>query len=183
MECFIPMTWTPLRTSSNCSLIRIGPVTRQQGGPFHVVLCFSEDVFSTARPEHSELRLYHPLAVDSLLLERLLSWFSGRETKIHLYTDRSGARGILQRKGVGRLRHLSCRILWLQNLIGVGAIKLSAVSGSTNPADIGTKRLTANRLRSLMSLLGLYNMSTKTVEGSVDPGTHFHQEAERTCIG
>ena len=108
------MTWTPLRTSSNCSLIRIGPVTRQQGGPFHVVLCFSEDVFSTARPEHSELRVYHPLPADSLLLERLVSWFSGRETKIHLYTDRSGARGFLQRKGVGRLRHLSCRVLWLQ---------------------------------------------------------------------
>lgn len=34
-------------------------------------------------------------------------------TKIHLYTDSSGARGILQRKGVGRLRHLSCRILFL----------------------------------------------------------------------
>ena len=55
------LTWTPLRTSSNCSLVRIGPVTRQQGGPFHVVLCFSEDVFSTARPEHSESCVGHPL--------------------------------------------------------------------------------------------------------------------------
>ena len=112
-------------------------------------------------------------AADSLLLARLLSWLSGKETIVHLYTDSSGPRGILQRKGVGRLRHLSCRILWLQNLIVVGAIKLSAVSGNTNIADIGTKRLTANRLRSLMSLLGLYNMSTNTVEGSDDPGRIF----------
>ena len=103
-------------------------------------------------------------AADSLLLARLVSWLSGKETKIHFYTDSSCARGSLQRKGVGRLRHLSCRILWLQNLFGVGAIKLSAVSGNTNPADIGTMRLTANRLRSSMSLLGLYNMSTNTVE-------------------
>ena len=104
-------------------------------------------------------------AADSLLLAKLLSWLSGRETKIHLYTDSSGARGILQKHGVGRLRHLSCRILWLQNLIGVAAIKLSAVSGSTSPADLSTNCLAANRLRSLMSLLGLYNMSTNTVEG------------------
>ena len=122
-------------------------------------------------------------AADSLLLARLLSWLSGKETKIYLYTDSSGARGILQRKGVGRLRHLSCRILWLQNLIGVGIIKLSAVSGSTNPADIGTKRLTANRLRSLMSLLGLFNMSTNTVEGSDDPGRIFSRRQNvRTLI-
>ena len=122
-------------------------------------------------------------AADSLLLARLLSWLSGKKTKIHLYTDSTGARGILQRKGVGRLRHLSCRILWLQSLVGVGIIKLSAVSGNTNPADIGTKRLTANRLRSLMSLLGLFNMSTNTVEGSDDPGRMFSKrQSVRTLI-
>ena len=73
-------------------------------------------------------------ASDSILLARLLSWLTGRQTTIHLYTDSAGARGILQRKGVGRLRHLSCRILSLQNLIGAGIMKVSAVSGNTNPA-------------------------------------------------
>ena len=47
---------------------------------------------------------------------------------------------------------------------------MSAVSGNVNPADIGTKRLTAGRLKSLMSLLGMYNMTTNVVEGSDDPG-------------
>ena len=60
--------------------------------------------------------------------------------------------------------------MWLQNLIAVGTVKLSAVSGNVNPADIGTKSLTAARLKSLMSLLGMYNMSTNVVEGSDDPG-------------
>ena len=122
-------------------------------------------------------------AADSLLLARLLIWLSGKKTKIHLYTDSSGARGILQRKGVGRLRHLSCRILWFQNLFGMGIIKLSAVSGNTNPADIGTKRLTANRLRPLMSLLGLFNMSTNTVESLDAPGRIFsRRQGVRTLI-
>ena len=41
---------------------------------------------------------------DAILLARLLSWLTGRRTWIYvccLYTDSSGARGILQRQGVG----------------------------------------------------------------------------------
>ena len=61
---------------------------------------------------------------DSILLARLLTWLTGRRTWIYVYTDSSGARGILQRQGVGRLRHLSCRVLWLQALIASGTIRL-----------------------------------------------------------
>ena len=61
---------------------------------------------------------------DAVLLSRLLSWLTGRRTLVYVYTDSSGARGILQRQGVGRLRHLSCRILWLQGLIASGVIRL-----------------------------------------------------------
>ena len=110
---------------------------------------------------------------DAVLLSRLLSWLTGRRTLVYVYTDSSGARGILQRQGVGRLRHLSCRILWLQGLIATGVIRLCSVSGHTNPADLGTKRLSASRLRSLMAVLGLFNTSTGALEGCDDPGRVF----------
>ena len=95
----------------------------------------------------------------------MLAWLTGRRTIIYAYTDSSGAKGILQRQGAGRLRHLSCRTLWLQQLISAGIIKLCSVSGSINPADIGTNRLSAPRLRSLMSVLGSYNRDTGALEG------------------
>ena len=101
---------------------------------------------------------------------------SGFKTTICLFTDGSGARGILQRQGVGRVRHLSCRILWLQDLINGGSIKLCTVAGAMNPADIGTKRLPAARMRSLMSLLGMYDTSTGAIEGSDDPGRLFQKK-------
>ena len=110
---------------------------------------------------------------DAVLLSRMLSWLTGRRTHVYVYTDSSGARGILQRQGVGRLRHLSCRILWLQGLIATGVIRLCSVSGHTNPADLGTKRLSASRLRSLMAVLGLFNTSTGALEGCDDPGRVF----------
>ena len=110
-------------------------------------------------------------ASDGLLLARLVSWMIGFKTTIYLFTDSSGARGILQRQGVGRVRHLSCRILWLQDLICNGSIKFCAIAGAMNPADIGTKRLPANRMKSLMSLLGMYNVATGALKELKTLGT------------
>eukprot|EP00435_Cladocopium_sp_Y103_P069451 s242_g33.t1 len=73
----------------------------------------------------------------------------------------------------GRLRHLSCRVLWLQALVASGTVKLCSASGQTNPADIGTKRLTAARLRSLMVVLGLFNQNSNALAGSDDQGKVF----------
>eukprot|EP00435_Cladocopium_sp_Y103_P056888 s567_g19.t1 len=109
-------------------------------------------------------------ASDAILLSRLLAWMTGGKVTIWLHTDSSGARGILKRQGVGRVRHLSCRILWLQDLIGSGQVKLATVAGCVNPADVGTKRLPCGRLRSLMFLLGMFNVFSNSLEGSEDPG-------------
>ena len=108
---------------------------------------------------------------DAILLSRILAWISGKRTSIYVYTDSSGAKGILQRRGVGRLRHLSCRILWLQDLVSSG--KLCSISGHLNPADLGTKRLSAARMKSLMSMLGLFTKGTRDLEGADDPGRIF----------
>ena len=115
-------------------------------------------------------------ASDAVMLARLLTWMNGTKTTIHLHTDSSGAKGILLRQGVGKVRHLSCRILWLQDLINNGQVKLSTVPGALNPADIGTKRLPCNRLKSLMSVIGMYNLSTGNLEGSDDPGNLFRKK-------
>jgi hypothetical protein len=115
-------------------------------------------------------------ASDAIMLSKLLAWMTGFKVTIHLHTDSSGARGILQRQGVGRVRHLSCRILGLQQLISDGVIRLGVVAGSTDPADIGTKRLPNGRLRSLMFLLGMYNVSSGALEGADDPGNVFRKK-------
>ena len=38
-----------------------------------------------------------------------------------------------------------------------GSLVVSPVSGLTNPADIGTKRLNVNRMKALMFLLGMFD--------------------------
>ena len=66
--------------------------------------------------------------------------------------------------------------LWLQSLVADGTIKLACVAGASNPADIGTKRLPSSRLRSLMSMLGMFDMTTGLVEGADDPGRIFSKK-------
>ena len=59
-----------------------------------------------------------------------------------MHLDASAALGILQRRGVGKLRHLDVGLLWLQEHEAKGAVKLGKVKGEQNPADLGTKHLT-----------------------------------------
>ena len=66
----------------------------------------------------------------------------GIEKKATLRLDASAALGILQRKGVGKIRHLDVGCLWLQEKEAREILKLAKEPGETNPADIGTKHLT-----------------------------------------
>lgn len=111
--------------------------------------------------------------VSDAMLSRLISWMTGFKMMVYFHTDTSGAPGILQRQGGGRVRHLSCRILWLQDLIGSRQIKLATVAGAVNPANIGTKRLPCNRLKSLMCMIGTFDVSRGTLEGAEERGNLF----------
>ena len=145
-----------------CSQTPTRHQTDSRDGGCHAVWFAMDVVFYVLHHAHRRLSVYllqklrctHGCS-GAIFLANLISWLNGKPMHIHLYTDSSGARRILQRMGVGRLRHLSCRILWLQQLIAHGTICSAAVSGHSNPADIGRKRLGCSRMRSLMSALGI----------------------------
>ena len=79
----------------------------------------------------------------------------------------------LSRRGVGRLRHLSCRVLWLQNLVGERLLMVKAVLGAINPSDIATKRLSISRLESQLYLFGIWDSANNSLVGQHDPGRIF----------
>ena len=54
-----------------------------------------------------------------------------------------------------------------------GSLKLCSISGHLNPADLGRKRLSAARMKSLMSMLGFFNKGTRDLGGADDPGRVF----------
>ena len=77
-------------------------------------------------------------------------------------TDSSGAKGIAQRRGAGRVRHIECHTLWLQDQLFRKKLKLFKVDGKTNPADVGTKYLTAADYDRILTDLGIEQRSGRS---------------------
>ena len=72
-----------------------------------------------------------------------------------LFSDASAGRGMAFRKGLGKVRHIETKYLWIQDLIKDGRIKLLKIKGTLNTADIGTKHLSISEMRGLLSSIGL----------------------------
>ena len=66
--------------------------------------------------------------------------------EIHVFTDSSAARGVANRLGLGKLRHLDVRLLWVQEMVRSGRVQLRKVRGDVNPADMLTKPKSAKDL-------------------------------------
>ena len=64
-------------------------------------------------------------ACDSVLIVGILKWMFDAFFQIHLYLDTAAARGIINRRGVGKVRHLSCRSFWLQERMADGSLVVS----------------------------------------------------------
>ena len=69
-------------------------------------------------------------------------------------TDSAACRGITQRLGCGRIRHLDCGLLWVQDAVKQRIFSVGPISGHENPADVGTKPLAGPRLRELLYRMG-----------------------------
>ena len=63
----------------------------------------------------------------------------GSRPRIALFTDASAAVGMTQRTGVGRVRHLDTRLLWIQDKVREKELTVGKVDGKVNPADVLTK--------------------------------------------
>ena len=74
-----------------------------------------------------------------------------------LLTDSSSARQLFSRQGTGKVKHLSAKILWIQDQVRNGEIALSQISTAFNVADIGTQVLPAKRLKTLLRDIGIFD--------------------------
>ncbi|CAE7382798.1 unnamed protein product [Symbiodinium sp. CCMP2592] len=94
---------------------------------------------------------------DALLIRELLEFMDFGRVKIFHHIDASAAKAMLERSGVGKVRHLSCRILWCQQLIKSGEVALLKISTTFNPSDLGTKGLSRARTLMLMCILRVWD--------------------------
>ncbi|CAK0865232.1 unnamed protein product [Prorocentrum cordatum] len=92
---------------------------------------------------------------DLLYFKSLLE-FMGFTVATTLLTDSSAARGIAKREGVGKVRGLEARVLWLQQAIKRKLMDLGTVGTDDNKADLGTKILGYERFVKFRTMNGIY---------------------------
>ena len=65
----------------------------------------------------------------------------GWPMKVRLWVDSSAAKAVASRTGLGKVRHLEVKFLWLQEVVREGRVEICKIKGENNIADIGTKPL------------------------------------------
>lgn len=98
---------------------------------------------------------------EALLLQARWGFLCETGCSLELRSDSSSARQWLQRAGVGRLKHYSIRLLWLQNAIRDGRISIHPVGTKLNVADLNTKKLSVSRRQFLQYHLGMVVMDAQ----------------------
>lgn len=71
----------------------------------------------------------------------LEDWGYGVELKIVIKCDSGAARGIAACQGLGKLRHVDVRYVWLQQQVPHGDLKIESVGTKDDWSDLFTKPL------------------------------------------
>ena len=90
---------------------------------------------------------------EGMLVRHLWNKITGEECQMKARSDSSAARGMTQRQGIGRVRHLDASMLWIQQKEREKTLSVAAIPTDLNSADIGTKNLPKKRLRGLQYML------------------------------
>jgi len=88
----------------------------------------------------AELHASVSATCDAILVQLCLQFLLGNPLKMFLYIDNSAARQVLQRSGVGRIRHLSTKLLWVQSRVKDELLTVKGIASKDNVSDLGTKR-------------------------------------------
>ena len=73
---------------------------------------------------------------------------------LEVLSDSSAARGFSSRKGLGKMRHIQTRNLWVQERVHEGHLKVVAIKGTQNPADVLTKPVSGQLRKKHLERLG-----------------------------
>ena len=94
-------------------------------------------------------------ACEGLGVNTLLRDLGESDPKVRMHVDATAAKGVIERKGIGKLRHIELDILWLQEQEARKLLPLNKVLGTDNIADLMTKNLTAAVIDRYVGMMGM----------------------------
>ena len=101
---------------------------------------------------------------EALLLQEVLMFVGLGHYEIEIKLDNSAAHAFFHRRGVGRMKHIDSRILWLQDWIAAGGVRLKKIPRTKKLADMLTHTPSAKELEIFLSLMSLRKCSERDKE-------------------
>ena len=63
----------------------------------------------------------------------------GFEVEVTMWTDSTAGKSVASRRGLGKMRHVELKYLWVQDIVKEGRLKVRKIEGARNIADHLTK--------------------------------------------
>ena len=93
-----------------------------------------------------------------------------RLSLLRVFTDSSVAKSFVATRGLGKMRHLEVKLLWLQEAVRSGRLVVAKVKGTANVADALTKYHHAATLHELCSPHGVVRAALDGSDRRADGG-------------
>ena len=94
-------------------------------------------------------------AAAGLMSQQILQPIGFNKLDLSLLTDSTAAKGIANRSGSGKLKHLDIKDLWLQDVVRAKRLSIKKEPSASNWSDLGTKSLTGTRIGELLQIMPL----------------------------
>ena len=153
-----------------CSWMQSGLAAKPQAGApvggamrvgWHTIKTWSSTQATLALSSgESELYALTKGASQALGLLALAKDF-GTQLNAKIHPDASATLGIVNREGLGKLRHVKVQYLWLQERVRGKDLKIFKVPGKENPADLMTENLNAYEMEYHLDNLGVERRSNR----------------------
>ena len=88
----------------------------------------------------------------------------GWDAEIKVWADSSAAKSIASRIGLGKIRHMEVKFLWLQEAVKAKRVEVRKVAGNLNPADVLTKPKSYRENVELLDGIGVQIRSRRSEE-------------------
>ena len=109
---------------------------------------------ATVALSSAEAELYATVKASSEILGmRALMRDWGDSVRADVYGDASACLGLINRKGLGKVRHIDTNMLWVQEKAAEKEIKYNKILGLLNPSDLLTKYLDQGVIRRHMETI------------------------------
>ena len=80
---------------------------------------------------------------------------------LRVFTDSSAAKGIVQRTGVGKVKHLGIKCLWVQERESSGDLEICKAPRLDNPADLLTHHYSEPEAQNHLTNMGVIRLIEK----------------------